>query len=630
MGQKLAKPADGAKPFLKPSGLYPNCEVDLKKLKRSILAHRLAPCYPGKDDESDELEECPICLLQYPALNTSLCCSKGICTECYLQVQATAARPQTCFCPFCKTGFKVAYRGPRSATERSRAKIEQQRVFEAIMKARVAEEADAQARRKSASSSRTVQPREASCSPPPAAPAPAKIPSSCSHVKSTLPLQANRARSQRTNAQRQAQFVDAQLAAYIPTDILADSSYSGDMDLNDVLLMHAVNASIHDHFSMPRESSPSEADTAESQSGPSPQRQSHKAPGSLRDEVVLLDSTLSDGQLNRLITSESSVNPILDTGVSEGGTGLSVDSTAEAGSSRPPLFDRVTITAAGDYISPTGPSTASEHPPLTSLSTVSSTSMEVLLSAAEEYRSSGAFDSLPGAFCIRDRDGGNMQQREAWPGGPLGGSGGNKGAGGNDGEVSRGQNMAMPLPPIAEMDSERCSSAVDPAPLASWARRHMQDLHSLAQPNSIALKEAFAASARAYRQADSSRPENWPTGVRVQCAAPVRLMSPESSPAVPDHRRLIQCSSLETYEAPSTPHDAAMKAAIARSDDLLRQLYSRTQEPHQRVDNTNDTAASVSHASSTSAVRAESWLERMRKQDEALTNVLNNRDAMRR
>ena len=34
----------------------------------------------------------------------------------------------------------------------------------------------------------------------------------------------------------QAQFVDAQLAAYIPTDILASSSgFSAEMDLNDVM-----------------------------------------------------------------------------------------------------------------------------------------------------------------------------------------------------------------------------------------------------------------------------------------------------------------------------------------------------------------------------------------------------------
>ena len=126
-----------------------------------------------------QLEECPICLLNYPALNTTRCCCKGICTECYLQVwappfpqllygipyqarssartsiptfhgqryagryshaaqvQSTSAIPHTCFCPYCKATLHVAYRGPRSAAERSQAKLEQQRVFEAILKARL-------------------------------------------------------------------------------------------------------------------------------------------------------------------------------------------------------------------------------------------------------------------------------------------------------------------------------------------------------------------------------------------------------------------------------------------------------------------------------------------------------------
>ena len=56
MGQKLAK-AHGVSSdkFLKPRGLYPSCDVDLKKLKRSIVSKRLAPCFPGADVESDEV-----------------------------------------------------------------------------------------------------------------------------------------------------------------------------------------------------------------------------------------------------------------------------------------------------------------------------------------------------------------------------------------------------------------------------------------------------------------------------------------------------------------------------------------------------------------------------------------------
>ena len=56
MGQKLAKSHGvSSDKFLKPRGLYPNCDVDLKKLKRNIVSRRLAPCFPGAEDEADEV-----------------------------------------------------------------------------------------------------------------------------------------------------------------------------------------------------------------------------------------------------------------------------------------------------------------------------------------------------------------------------------------------------------------------------------------------------------------------------------------------------------------------------------------------------------------------------------------------
>ncbi len=92
------------------AGLYPNNDVDLRKLKKLIQAQKLAPCFPGADSDTHDvrswlaclqrrsfqrfrkllacvqLEECPICFLFYPALNRAQCCSKSICTECFLQV----------------------------------------------------------------------------------------------------------------------------------------------------------------------------------------------------------------------------------------------------------------------------------------------------------------------------------------------------------------------------------------------------------------------------------------------------------------------------------------------------------------------------------------------------------------
>lgn len=48
-------------------------------------AARLLWCRP-------QLEECPICFMGYPMLNTSICCLQRVCTECFLQV-----RPSRCF-----------------------------------------------------------------------------------------------------------------------------------------------------------------------------------------------------------------------------------------------------------------------------------------------------------------------------------------------------------------------------------------------------------------------------------------------------------------------------------------------------------------------------------------------------
>lgn len=110
--------------FLKPQGLYQSERLDTRKLKRLILDGKLAPCFPGHEepvpsselnniqpivhkllkrkgqqsgvefaevapDTPLQLEECPICFLHYPLLNTSKCCGKRVCTECFLQVRTS-------------------------------------------------------------------------------------------------------------------------------------------------------------------------------------------------------------------------------------------------------------------------------------------------------------------------------------------------------------------------------------------------------------------------------------------------------------------------------------------------------------------------------------------------------------
>lgn len=85
-----------------------------------VRVARQAPFHAGVEaDDTDEcdaahsLEECPICMLRYPALNRSTCCRQGICTECFLQVKprdtpagagAQRARVRVYCCAACALG----------------------------------------------------------------------------------------------------------------------------------------------------------------------------------------------------------------------------------------------------------------------------------------------------------------------------------------------------------------------------------------------------------------------------------------------------------------------------------------------------------------------------------------------
>ena len=67
---------------------------DERVLRRMVLERRLAPFYRGDDEPTDDMEECPICMLNYPGgLNRSSCCQQGICSECFLQIYPRANKP---------------------------------------------------------------------------------------------------------------------------------------------------------------------------------------------------------------------------------------------------------------------------------------------------------------------------------------------------------------------------------------------------------------------------------------------------------------------------------------------------------------------------------------------------------
>ncbi|CAN6449661.1 unnamed protein product [Victoria cruziana] len=133
MGNRLGRKKGGvAEEYTKPRGIHHQpCNVDYKKLRKLIRSGKLAPCFPGQDERSPDLEECPICFFYFPSLNRSRCCAKSICTECFLQMKPQdATRPA--LCPFCKSGgYAVKYHGARSQEEKHREIMEEQKVIEA-------------------------------------------------------------------------------------------------------------------------------------------------------------------------------------------------------------------------------------------------------------------------------------------------------------------------------------------------------------------------------------------------------------------------------------------------------------------------------------------------------------------
>jgi len=163
--------------YCRPQGLYSSHNLNLKKLKKLILAGKLAPCYPGQegaevapDAGSDKgasrasvskgtyaargygdivLDECPICFLNYPYLNVSRCCKACICTECFLQVKAPV-EGQSVQCPFCKSpGYSVEFRGQKTEAERVAQQKEEAEVAAAVARNRehlLAEERDREKR----------------------------------------------------------------------------------------------------------------------------------------------------------------------------------------------------------------------------------------------------------------------------------------------------------------------------------------------------------------------------------------------------------------------------------------------------------------------------------------------------
>ena len=118
--------------------LYPTCAWDDKQIRRLIGDGKLAARCKGTEVRVQVTDtECPICFLNYPAVNQTKCCQASICTECYLQVRPP--KEKRVACPFCNTpALMVTPQQTLSADAIQEREAEEQRAMQASIRARTA------------------------------------------------------------------------------------------------------------------------------------------------------------------------------------------------------------------------------------------------------------------------------------------------------------------------------------------------------------------------------------------------------------------------------------------------------------------------------------------------------------
>lgn len=84
-------------------------EWSKNNVKNLIAENKLAPSEVACSGDD---AECPICFMNFSALNSTTCCNYEVCTDCYVQlkVSADSLQQKTCSCPFCgKDSLVVKY-----------------------------------------------------------------------------------------------------------------------------------------------------------------------------------------------------------------------------------------------------------------------------------------------------------------------------------------------------------------------------------------------------------------------------------------------------------------------------------------------------------------------------------------
>jgi len=146
MGSGASKDDPRVKYSVSTGGVYKTpSEWPAKTVKKLIYERKLAPFFPAIDEDdppkdAGHIEECPLCFLSFcGGMNETRCCSKRICTECWLQVQQPPGLTPQKECPFCmKEGFRVAFRQLTEA-DLHREKVEQEKVLKLEQSKRMSE-----------------------------------------------------------------------------------------------------------------------------------------------------------------------------------------------------------------------------------------------------------------------------------------------------------------------------------------------------------------------------------------------------------------------------------------------------------------------------------------------------------
>ncbi|KAJ6252588.1 protein sip5 [Anaeramoeba flamelloides] len=118
--------------------IYETIFYNEQTVKKMIEEEKLAPIFfPEMDPTECAQEECSICFNYFPILNRNSCCSKGICTECFLQICPNIIGNSNDRCPFCRqSNFKVNYSLSDFILNKEKENLESENFLEMVVESR--------------------------------------------------------------------------------------------------------------------------------------------------------------------------------------------------------------------------------------------------------------------------------------------------------------------------------------------------------------------------------------------------------------------------------------------------------------------------------------------------------------